>query len=502
MSTALQSEERAFESLYRLHRPLVYAYALSTLRHPADAEDVTQTTFLNAYCALHRGVTPRDTPQWLLAITRNACRDRFREAKRRPKEEPLNDWIRLVQPETPDYSVEEVVKEISALNPRYRQILLMREFEGRSYAEISTQLGVSEAAVQTLLARARRALRDELELGMTCTQARRVALRDLNGVAVLDERRALKRHLRRCADCAAFVGRRPRTPVAQVVWIATMPFRRIWNIMVGASAVPAASTTTSAGAGAVATKLITMTMVGTAAVGVTGVTVKQISTERTIQPRRTPPVHLPVVAHAQPVFHAPVTVSPQSSGTNVSSDPPAHADAVTPPVPEVPQTVVTGAASVVVPPATDPVATSAPTTPAAPQTMPAAGPQTTPAAAPATVPAQPTAEQTAPAAPQASSLPSGATSADGALTPAPSVPSTAPSAASDADDATPASAGAGNASDPGSQASDSAPGSPFSGPGLSNGNHTAVGPDGTPPGQGGTPPGQAAKAAEGAHGHQ
>src|SRR5438105_4375779 len=91
VSTALQSEDIAFESLYRLHRPPVYAYALSTLRHPADAEDVTQTTFLNAYCALHRGVAPRDDLQWLLAIARNVCRDRFRDAKRRPKEEPLAD---------------------------------------------------------------------------------------------------------------------------------------------------------------------------------------------------------------------------------------------------------------------------------------------------------------------------------------------------------------------------------------------------------------------------
>jgi RNA polymerase sigma-70 factor (ECF subfamily) len=206
VSTALQAEDRAFESLYRLHRPLVYAYAFSKLRHAADAEDVTQTTFLNAYNALHRGVSPRDPIEWLLAITRNVCRDRFRDAKRRPQEQPLADWIRIVQPEEPDFSVREICKEISGLNPRHRQALLMREFEGRSYAEISAELGVSEAAVQTLLTRARRSLRDELELGMTCAHARRVAVRDLNGVAVFDERRALKRHLRRCAECATFVG--------------------------------------------------------------------------------------------------------------------------------------------------------------------------------------------------------------------------------------------------------------------------------------------------------
>src|SRR5262249_20864325 len=185
-----------------------------------DAEDATQTTFLNAYCALHRGVAPRDDLPWLLAIAKNVCRDRFRDAKRRPKEEPLTEWMRLLQPEPPAYTVGEVVKEIGELNPRYRQILLMREFEGRTYREISDELGVSEPAVQTLLARARRALRDELELGMTCNQARRVSLRHLNGVALRDERRALQRHLRRCPDCSTFGGRAPRTPLARQLCLA------------------------------------------------------------------------------------------------------------------------------------------------------------------------------------------------------------------------------------------------------------------------------------------
>src|SRR5438477_5019317 len=266
VSTALQSEDRAFESLYRLHRAPVYAYALSTLRHPADAEDVTQTTFLNAYCALHRGVAPRDDLQWLLAIARNACRDRFRDAKRRPKEEPLADWIRLVQPDEPDYSVQEICKEISELNPRYRQILLLREFEGRSYAEISEQLGVTEAAVQTLLGRARRALRDELELGMTCAHARRVALRHLNGVALRDERRGLQRHLRRCADCSTFVGRAPRTPVARMLWLVWLPYRRFIGV-VAATTTPAGWT--AGGVGALAARVLAVTVVGSAAVGVT-----------------------------------------------------------------------------------------------------------------------------------------------------------------------------------------------------------------------------------------
>ena len=77
----VRTEDRVFESLYRRNQPAVYAYALSLLRNSSDAEDVAQTTFLNAYTALHRGVTPRDELQWLRAIARNVCHDRFRSAK-------------------------------------------------------------------------------------------------------------------------------------------------------------------------------------------------------------------------------------------------------------------------------------------------------------------------------------------------------------------------------------------------------------------------------------
>jgi RNA polymerase sigma-70 factor, ECF subfamily len=288
MSTALQSEDLAFESLYRLHRPPVYAYALATLRHAADAEDVTQTTFLNAYCALRRGVAPRDDLQWLLAIARNACRDRFRDAKRHPREQPLADWMTLVEPERPEYTVDEVCKEIAELNPRYRQILLMREFEGRSYTEISAQLGVSEPTVQTLLARARRALRDELELGISCAQARRISLRHLNAVALRDERRALQRHLRKCADCATFVGRTPRTPVTRMLWLVWLPYRRFLAIIAGTSATSSSTATVG-----VLTKLATITVVGGTAVTVG---VKETTKEPAVRYGKPIPTHARTVA--------------------------------------------------------------------------------------------------------------------------------------------------------------------------------------------------------------
>ncbi len=77
------SADRAFEQLYRRHARDVYQYALALLTNPADAEDVTQTTFLNAYRALQRGDRPRRPHNWLIAIAHNVCRMRWRQAGHR-----------------------------------------------------------------------------------------------------------------------------------------------------------------------------------------------------------------------------------------------------------------------------------------------------------------------------------------------------------------------------------------------------------------------------------
>src|SRR3989304_6306371 len=77
--------ERSFERLYRRHVRDVYGYALGLLGNPSDAEDVTQTTFLNAYRALSRGERVDNPRGWLLTIAQNVCRQRFRSAARRPR---------------------------------------------------------------------------------------------------------------------------------------------------------------------------------------------------------------------------------------------------------------------------------------------------------------------------------------------------------------------------------------------------------------------------------
>ena len=81
-----RATERSFEKLYQGHVHAVYRYALAVLHNEADAEDVTQMTFLNAYRAFQRGERPHRPHNWLIKIAHNVCRQRFRDSSRRPQE--------------------------------------------------------------------------------------------------------------------------------------------------------------------------------------------------------------------------------------------------------------------------------------------------------------------------------------------------------------------------------------------------------------------------------
>jgi RNA polymerase sigma-70 factor (ECF subfamily) len=200
--------DRAFERMYKRHVGDVYRYALAVMRNPADAEDVTQTTFLNAYRSyVEKGNRPEKPQNWLIAIAHNVCRQRFRQSARRPSEVAFEDDIAdtIADDETP--SGDDIRRALSHLAFNQRAALVMRELEGRSYVEIAEILDVSTSAVETLIFRARRALREQLEGSLTCGEAEFAISRQLDGRLPRPERGQLRAHLRECPECSAFARR-------------------------------------------------------------------------------------------------------------------------------------------------------------------------------------------------------------------------------------------------------------------------------------------------------
>src|ERR671936_2581562 len=196
--------DRAFERLYQRHVGDVYRYALVVLRNQADAEDVTQTTFMNAYRAFERGERPRQPQNWLIAIAHNVCRQRFRQSQRRPNEVAFEEDLAEAVVAEDAISAEDIRRALGNLAFNQRAALVMRELEGRSYQEIADILEVSVSAVETLIFRARRALREQLEEGITCHEAELAISRQLDGRLSRKEKSGLRAHLRECDDCAHF----------------------------------------------------------------------------------------------------------------------------------------------------------------------------------------------------------------------------------------------------------------------------------------------------------
>lgn len=215
--------DRAFERLYKRHVGDVYRYALAVMRNPTDAEDVTQTTFLNAYRAyVEKGSRPEKPQNWLIAIAHNVCRQRFRQTARRPAEVSFEDDIAdtVADNETP--SGEDIRRALGHLAFNQRAALVMRELEGRSYAEIAEILEVSVSAVETLIFRARRALREQLDGSFNCGEAEFAISRQLDGRLARRERGQLRAHLRECAECAGFA-RRQRAQRGALKTLALVP---------------------------------------------------------------------------------------------------------------------------------------------------------------------------------------------------------------------------------------------------------------------------------------
>jgi RNA polymerase sigma-70 factor (ECF subfamily) len=154
--------------LYERHSGRIFGYCLSLLGSREEAEDAVQTTFMNVQRGLDRGVIPQFELAWLFKIARNVCYNRSESSSRRRRVEAADDLDSLQEvvasPErSASLSVAELTRVLGAIPERQRRALLLREFQGMSYEEIAGELGVSVAAVETLLFRARRSVADQLE---------------------------------------------------------------------------------------------------------------------------------------------------------------------------------------------------------------------------------------------------------------------------------------------------------------------------------------------------
>ncbi len=239
------------DELYRAHAAEVYRYVYAVLGNRDDAEDVTQTTFVNALHALERGERPRKPANWLITIAHNLIRQRFRQQQSRPRQVELDRDVPSLETDGDVPAIEDLVRALQRIPETQREALVLREMEGRSYKEITAILDVSETALESLIFRARRSLAEELENLVTCDRAGLALSQQTDGRLGRKEHRRLAAHLEECPSCARAATLGPKRRRA-FKGLAILPLPFTLTIFKGAPSASAAIGLPTIGGGAVA----------------------------------------------------------------------------------------------------------------------------------------------------------------------------------------------------------------------------------------------------------
>jgi RNA polymerase sigma factor (sigma-70 family) len=187
---AAAPEADATRALYERYGNQIFGYCLHQLGSREEAEDAVQSTFLNAFRGLRRGVVPEAEQAWLFKIAQNVCLSRRRSTWRRGRiESPADFEVAEETTAAPSRRADELIglqDVLEQMPENQRRAILLREWQGLSYREIAEELELSQAAVETLIFRARRSLAQGLETSPVEQRSRRARLRpslDLGALA-------------------------------------------------------------------------------------------------------------------------------------------------------------------------------------------------------------------------------------------------------------------------------------------------------------------------------
>lgn len=171
LRAAAAGDADAVRSLLDDVGPVVYGFVYARLAgDEAAAADLLQETLLEAVRSAegYRGDAALTT--WVCAIARRRL---ARHYERERRQEVARTGLRVIhggdeaaEPAAPDVDVErrdEVMRALRAMTPLHRQILVLKYLDGRSVEEIAVELDKGRVQVQSLLQRAREALRREVE---------------------------------------------------------------------------------------------------------------------------------------------------------------------------------------------------------------------------------------------------------------------------------------------------------------------------------------------------
>lgn len=167
---AQQGEQSAFAILYDRHARAVATVVAARLRSPDDRADAVQETFAKAWTKLGELRDPERFVPWVYAIARNAATSLGRGHARRGEVELVDEAPIASNDHAPDEvaAADELARAVEAagavLSHRDATVLSMAVNFGFGPSDIATALGITENNAAVVLHRARRRLRDALEV--------------------------------------------------------------------------------------------------------------------------------------------------------------------------------------------------------------------------------------------------------------------------------------------------------------------------------------------------
>jgi RNA polymerase sigma-70 factor, ECF subfamily len=144
-----------FTALFQLYKNQAYQFAVAMLGDRDASGDIVQEVFVRLYTQLREGTAIVKPKSWLLTSMRNLCLNRLRDSR---KYVALDNLSLPSNPVVASHAALE--SALQSLDPASREAIILREYQGLSYAEIAEVTGLTVPAVRSLLYRARNGLRE------------------------------------------------------------------------------------------------------------------------------------------------------------------------------------------------------------------------------------------------------------------------------------------------------------------------------------------------------
>lgn len=161
-------DEAKFEAIYTKHFDGIYRFLSKLCDDPGLCEEMTQETFYQAYISLHRYNGKCELFTWLAAIAKNT----YFKYLRKNKILHLDLELAVLPDETssPEYILEkrleaaQVREAVRKLPQKYRDVIILRIYAERPYAEVARLLGITDNSAKVMFHRAKEILRKEIQL--------------------------------------------------------------------------------------------------------------------------------------------------------------------------------------------------------------------------------------------------------------------------------------------------------------------------------------------------